>query len=219
MFNIFHLKRFYTKLLQENLYYFLFALFLLGCSPIISSFLFEYIVIKNNSFSPIALLVIVLILITLLFSFISISIWSSIKSNFHGTKKLLLIIFSYLMLWFTFGNIYYFFLSIENYLSLKDIVISEPFIYLENLFCEHQLIKGIEPFWNYDSTTQQYQCVNRYYGYINLLYFSGTTMLTIGYGDLVPLTPFIKMLSIMQAFLAQFINVVAVGIWLNSVKK
>lgn len=219
MFNIFNLKRFYTKLLQENLHYFLFAFFLLACSPVISSFLFEYIVIKNNSYSPFALLIIVLILITLLFSFISISIWTSIKSNFHGTKKLLLIIFSYLMLWFTFGNIYYFFLSIENYLSLKEIIISDPLIYIENLFCEHQLIKGIEPFWSYDAAAQQYSCINRYSGYINSLYFSGTTMLTIGYGDLVPLTPFMKMLSIVQAFLAQFINVVAVGIWLNSVKK
>lgn len=219
MLNIFRLRYFYIKLLRQNLYYFLAALFLLACSPIISSYLFEYIVIHNNYFPPLILFTIVLLLIILLFSFISISIWSSIKSELHGTKKLLLILFSYIMLWFAFGNLYYFLLDMENYLSLKNLVTTGLLTIPSDFWQHNQLIKNIAPFWQYNFPEEQYLASNRYIGYINSLYFSGTTMLTIGYGDFVPATPFLKIISLLQAFLAQFINVVAVGIWLNGLKK
>lgn len=219
MLNIFRLRYFYIKLLHQNLHYFLCALFLLACSPLLFSFLFEYVVLENNNFQPLILFAIVLTLITLLFSFISISIWSSIKSELQGTKKLLLIIFSYIMLWFAFGNLYYFLINMENYLSLKQLIDIKFFAEPIDFWQSNQLIKNIAPFWQYDSIQAQYLPSNRYIGYINSLYFSGTTMLTIGYGDFVPLTPFVKIISLIQAFLAQFINVVTVGIWLNGLKK
>ena len=41
---------------------------------------------------------------------------------------------------------------------------------------------------------------------------------TIGYGDIVPESRFLKMLVLLEGFLGQFINVVAIGLWLSGVK-
>lgn len=219
MFSIFKLKNFYILLLKHNLYYFLLALFLLACSPLFASMLFDFIVFHDNAFSPIILLIIVAILICLLISFISISVWSSIKSNLQGSSKLMLIVSSYIMLWFTFGNLYYFFSDVENYLALQTAVKTNPaYAALTDIHTTH-IIKNMPFLWNYDPVTDTITAINRSPAYLNSLYFSGTTMLTIGYGDFIPLTPFTKMLTILQAFLGQFINVVAIGIWLNNIKK
>ena len=42
--------------------------------------------------------------------------------------------------------------------------------------------------------------------------------MTIGYGDIVPESRFLKMLVLLEGFLGQFINVVAIGLWLSGVK-
>lgn len=203
--------------LLHNLYYFLLALFLLACSPLFAVLLFDYIVLNNNTFPPFILLVIVAALNSLLFSFLSISLWSSIKSNLRGSRKLLIIVASYIMLWFAFGNLYYFLTDIENYLYLQPLTVAAVDLYIPAP--NAQIIQNMPFLWSCNVSADTLLPANRYAGYIDALYFSGTTMLTIGYGDFIPITPLIKMLSIFQAFLGQFINVVAVGIWLNNIKK
>ncbi|MEG0832044.1 MAG: potassium channel family protein, partial [Acidaminococcaceae bacterium] len=59
--------------------------------------------------------------------------------------------------------------------------------------------------------------VNRVDGYVDCLYFSGISILTIGYGDIVPVANITKLMVILEGFLGQLINVVAIGLWLSSI--
>lgn len=46
--------------------------------------------------------------------------------------------------------------------------------------------------------------VNRLNGYLDCLYFSGVSILTIGYGDIVPESRFLKMLVLLEGFRAVY---------------
>lgn len=90
---------------------------------------------------------------------------------------------------------------------------------------ESTVLRNVPHFWELVPVTRDDgkehflpRTVNRVNGYLDCLYFSGVSILTIGYGDIVPESRFLKMLVLLQGFLGQFINVVAIGLWLSGVK-
>ena len=46
---------------------------------------------------------------------------------------------------------------------------------------------------------------------VDLLYFSMVTILTLGFGDIVPVTPFARMLTVMEAFVGAFFIAILVS--------
>lgn len=87
---------------------------------------------------------------------------------------------------------------------------------------ESTVLRNVPHFWELVPVTRDDgkehflpRTVNRVNGYLDCLYFSGVSILTIGYGDIVPESRFLKMLVLLQGFLGQFINVVAIGLWLS----
>ena len=176
------------------------------------------------------LLGIVLLLLFLLLSFISIAIWAAINSNTTGQRRMLLIISAYLMIWLAFGNLYYFFSDTENFVvtnttSVEGLVKEWDGDMHVTTLQESTVLRNVPHFWELvpekDGSGKEQllpRTVNRLNGYIDCLYFSGVSILTIGYGDIVPESRFLKMLVLLEGFLGQFINVVAIGLWLSGVK-
>lgn len=231
--DIFGLRRWYKEILDKNFYKFLLALGLLAFAPLFTSIVFDYLILHDNGQLPSSVLFgFVLVLLLLLLIFISIALWAAIKSNVTGERRIVLIISAYLMIWLAFGNLYYFFSDIENFV-LADKQSTETIMQLPagNMqlaeLQERTVLKNIPYFWELqaaDSLTSDKQdlapmSVNRINGYIDCLYFSGVSILTIGYGDIVPESRFLKMLVVLEGFLGQFINVVAIGLWLSTASK
>lgn len=231
MVDVFGLKRWYQRLLAENFYKFLVSLGLLACAPLIASVVFDYIVIDGDGrFKASILLGFVLLLLFLLLSFISIAIWAAINSKATGQRRIVLIISAYLMIWLAFGNLYYFFSDTENFVATNTTSIEwlvkewDGDMHVTDLQ-ESTVLRNVPHFWELVPVTRDDgkehflpRTVNRVNGYLDCLYFSGVSILTIGYGDIVPESRFLKMLVLLQGFLGQFINVVAIGLWLSGVK-
>lgn len=231
MVDVFGLKRWYQRLLAENFYKFLVSLGLLACVPLIASVVFDYIVIDGDGrFKASILLGFVLLLLFLLLSFISIAIWAAINSKATGQRRMVLIISAYLMIWLAFGNLYYFFSDTENFVATNTTSIEglvkewDGDMHVTDLQ-ESTVLRNVPHFWELVPVTRDDgkehflpRTVNRVNGYLDCLYFSGVSILTIGYGDIVPESRFLKMLVLLQGFLGQFINVVAIGLWLSGVK-
>lgn len=231
MVDVFGLKRWYQRLLAENFYKFLVFLGLLACAPLIASVIFDYIVIDGDGrFKASILLAFVLLLLFLLLSFISIAIWAAINSKATGQRRMVLIISAYLMIWLAFGNLYYFFSDTENFVvtnatSIEGLVKEwDGDMHVTDLQ-ESTVLRNVPHFWELvpvtlDDGKEHFipRTVNRVNGYLDCLYFSGVSILTIGYGDIVPESRVLKMLVLLQGFLGQFINVVAIGLWLSGIK-
>lgn len=204
---------------------------LLACAPLIASVVFDYIVIDGDGrFKASILLGFVLLLLFLLLSFISIAIWAAINSKATGQRRMVLIISAYLMIWLAFGNLYYFFSDTENFVATNTTSIEglvkewDGDMHVTDLQ-ESTVLRNVPHFWELVPVTRDDgkehflpRTVNRVNGYLDCLYFSGVSILTIGYGDIVPESRFLKMLVLLQGFLGQFINVVAIGLWLSGVK-
>lgn len=214
--DVFGLKKWYKQLLDENFYKFLISLGLLASAPVIASVLFDYIVIYGNGrFKAGLLLGIVLLLLFLLLSFISIAIWAAINSNTTGQRRMMLIISAYLMIWLAFGNLYYFFSDTENFVATNTTSVEGLVKEWDGDMHVWELVPHKDSGGNEQLLPRT---VNRLNGYLDCLYFSGVSILTIGYGDIVPESRFLKMLVLLEGFLGQFINVVAIGLWLSGVK-
>lgn len=214
--DVFGLKKWYKQLLDENFYKFLISLGLLASAPVIASVLFDYIVIYGNGrFKAGLLLGIVLLLLFLLLSFISIAIWAAINSNTTGQRRMMLIISAYLMIWLAFGNLYYFFSDTENFVATNATSVEglvkewDGDMHVTELQ-ESTVLRNVPHFWELvphkDSGGNEQllpRTVNRLNGYLDCLYFSGVSILTIGYGDIVPESRFLKMLVLLEGFLGQ----------------
>ena len=213
MVDVFGLKRWYQRLLAENFYKFLVSLGLLACAPLIASVVFDYIVIDGDGrFKASILLGFVLLLLFLLLSFISIAIWAAINSKATGQRRMVLIISAYLMIWLAFGNLYYFFSDTENFVATNTTSIEglvkewDGDMHVTDLQ-ESTVLRNVPHFWELVPVTRDDgkehflpRTVNRVNGYLDCLYFSGVSILTIGYGDIVPESRFLKMLVLLQGF-------------------
>ena len=178
------LRHVYARLLMKNLQYFLAAMFGLACMPLLASVVFDSLVWKDKAFEPFILLVIVLLLLLVMLIFLSACLWASFKSQVDGSKKLVLILMSYLMIWFAFGNLYYFFNNTESYLQAYEQMQQRSGTVTIQEF-RPDIVKNFPDLWQLESLQEELslQPTNRGEGYINCLYFSGVTLLTIGYGD------------------------------------
>ena len=156
--------------------------------------------------------------------------WAAINSNTTGQRRMMLIISAYLMIWLAFGNLYYFFSDTENFVATNTTSVEglvkewDGDMHVTELQ-ESTVLRNVPHFWELvphkDSGGNEQllpRTVNRLNGYLDCLYFSGVSILTIGYGDIVPESRFLKMLVLLEGFLGQFINVVAIGLWLSGVK-
>lgn len=226
------LKKWYQKVLAENFYKFLILLALLACAPFFASLVFDYLVVDGNGhFKSGLLLGIVLLLLLLLLSFISIAVWAAFNSKTPGEQRILLIMSAYVMIWLAFGSLYYFFSDTENFVAARttsvaglvdDLVDKDLHV---TALQEDTVLRNVPHFWELETQTlpdgtEQLlpRPVNRLDGYVDCLYFSGVSILTIGYGDIVPVSRLLKMLVLLEGFLGQFINVVAIGLWLSGIK-
>ena len=212
--DVFGLKKWYKQLLDENFYKFLISLGLLASAPVIASVLFDYIVIYGNGrFKAGLLLGIVLLLLFLLLSFISIAIWAAINSNTTGQRRMMLIISAYLMIWLAFGNLYYFFSDTENFVATNTTSVEglvkewDGDMHVTELQ-ESTVLRNVPHFWELvphkDSGGNEQllpRTVNRLNGYLDCLYFSGVSILTIGYGDIVPESRVFKNMVFVGGFL------------------
>lgn len=207
-------QRIYAPLVMRNVRYFLLFLVLLAAMPLGASMAFDWLVQGNQVFEPFFLLTIVLFLLVIMLLLISTCLWASFRSDADGGKKLLLIMASYLMIWFAFGNLYYFFQNTESYLQVYEAA-------NVGVVQHEQSLLSMPSLWQVDPLQQELalEPTNRGEGYVNCLYFSGVTLLTIGYGDIVPNSSLMKLLVLLEAFLGQFITVLAIGIWLSGMQR
>ncbi|TEY02813.1 two pore domain potassium channel family protein [Campylobacter sp. US33a] len=130
-----------------------------------------------------------------------------------------MILSSYVLIWFAYGNLYYFSCDVDNYdrILKADKTLKFDKLQEESIKVQFQTpIKGIGNFWQWDENLGL-KSVNRIEGFLDCLYFSGVTMLTVGYGDITPVSRLLRFFSILQGFLGQIIVVVAMGIWVNQI--
>lgn len=204
----------YQKLMEEEFCFFWIAWFLLAFSPLIAAFFFEAIATqKVEQLTVTLLLVASIVLLLALYFFISISLWAAFKGNFSGDKRAFLVVSSFFMIWLGFGNFYYFSCDISDLLAKLGGSPTGAGLVLE----------GIGEFWEFCGLEQGsdsgFTAINRLDNYIDCLYFSAVSILTIGYGDIVPISKMSKILVMIEAFLGQLINVVAVGLWLSTISE
>lgn len=158
-------------------------------------------------------------------AFLFVSIWVAFRSKVALHTKLILIILAYLLIWLSFGNLFYFFSCIESFIQIKDILsyrlpITDTTALVDSL--SSNTLSTLKTFWNLSIADNQITgltSVNRAINYFDCLYFSGVNILTIGFGDIVPISRFLKFLVLLESFLGMIINVLAVGMWLSTANK
>ena len=146
-------------------------------------------------------------------SFISIAIWAAINSNTTGQRRMMLII-SVLSddFGWPFGNYINFFSDTENFVATNTTSVEglvkewDGDMHVTELQ-ESTVLRNVPHFWELvphkDSGGNEQllpRTVNRLNGYLDCLYFSGVSILTIGYGDIVPESRFLKMLVLLEGF-------------------
>lgn len=157
-------------------------------------------------------------------AFLFISLWVAFESQVPMYTKLLLIMLAYILIWLAFGNLYYFFSSIDSFGNIKQL--QKLNLPLQETIEQAKIMTSstlstLPTFWELEVRDNILVTVtaNRWTNYFDCLYFSGINTLTIGFGDIVPLSRFIKMLVLLECFLGMIINVLAIGIWLSNANK
>lgn len=209
----------------------------LACTPLLMSWVFDYVIYNEIHLrSFLILLILSVIYIASLLVFFIISMWVIFTAELSKQKKITVIIAAYLLIWFAFGNFYFATFNVADFykninlahsalLPLGD-AISPKSMALEP-FSLKGTLSNIETFWQlipevpdyYGNVYWNIVPANRLVGYIDCLYFSATTILTIGFGDITPTTAFVKIFVIFEGFLGQIINVLAIGLWLSKVNQ
>lgn len=189
--------------------------------PLFSSIIFDFSILNilkfNNQYLGYTLIVILPIFILSFSFFLSISLWIVFKLKIYRQRKIILILSTYLLVWLVFTNIYFFLSNLDNFFAYTKILVAEQnTLSLETPLLKSNLIHGLQNFWGLTAIDNQLMPINRLLNYIDCLYFSGSTILTIGYGDFYPLHPLLKLLAIFEGFLGMIINVLAVGLWLSN---
>ncbi|MFG5090413.1 potassium channel family protein [Campylobacter lari] len=201
-----------------------FAIFPLICSVIFDELAF-YATDNFNSFVMLLVLNFIPILVAIvLVGFLSITIWAAFSNKINAKEKFFMILYAYTLIWFAYGNLYYFSCDVDNYNHIYTI--SKKYENLDIKQLQEKAIdvqfqtpiKGIKNFWILDDEFNV-QTQNRLKGLVDCYYFSGVTMLTIGFGDVTPTSLLLRMLSVFQGFLGQIIVVIAMGIWINKITK
>lgn len=217
----------YANLYNESKSEFTLTWIGLALFPLICSFIFDKIAINAQNSSYHHLLIITLNIIPVIVAivvivFLTISIWAAFSNKINIKQKFLMIICAYLLIWFSYGNLYYFACDVDNYDSIQTIKQEslnwQDFRQKAQDLQNQTPLREVNPFWDINSD-YALQPINRFKNFIDCFYYSGITMLTIGFGDITPVSPLLKLLSLLQGFLGQIIVVVALGIWLSDSSK
>lgn len=224
-----YLKNLYLEIFLKDISKFILLWIVLAFLPLIANIAFDFaarnFINLDAKLLELSLLFLLPAFAAAFAAFLFVSIWVAFKSDVELHTKLILIVLSYLLIWLAFGNLFYFFASIDNFAQIKNILLmrlplTETKVLIENLPAD--TLSSLKPFWQMATTNEQMVKLlasNRLDNYFDCLYFSGVNIMTIGFGDIVPISRFIKALVLLEAFLGMIINVLAVGMWLSTMNK
>lgn len=224
-----YLKNLYLEIFLKDISKFILLWIVLAFLPLIANIAFDFaarnLINLDAKLLELSLLFLLPAFAAAFAAFLFVSIWVAFKSDVELHTKLILIVLSYLLIWLAFGNLFYFFASIDNFAQIKNILLmrlplTETKVLIENLPAD--TLSSLKPFWQMATTNEQMGKLlasNRLDNYFDCLYFSGVNIMTIGFGDIVPISRFIKALVLLEAFLGMIINVLAVGMWLSTMNK
>lgn len=217
-----YLTRYYIRLFRANPALFAVEWVILAFVPLMVSICFDNIIYKlvyvSNSYIDYFILILVPVFLITFAAFLAISMWVIFYGNLHTGKKLALIVMGYLLIWLSFGNIYYLLSNISNFIEIKEIMRSTMHLSEKNFILQDldiKTIRGLMPFWQLNTDGSSLVRINHLGNYVDCIYFSGVNILTIGFGDFTPVDRIVKMLVLLEAFLGTAVNVLAVGIWLS----
>ena len=138
------------------------------------------------------------------------SLWACFLSGIQSSKKIIIILNAYFILWLAFTNIYYFFNCIDDYFILAKVATEDSDIIHMN---------GLKPFWHAVSMQGVHNLllpINRFYNYVGCLFYSADTMSTIGSNDMVTSTTPGRILTMIEAFAGQVVTIVAIGMFFSN---
>lgn len=193
-------------LIDNNLKKFICLWALVACIPLVSALIFDSFVTGKSHpaegaiLQGVALFSLFSILVTVFFSLR--------MAFFRGTKgytKLVIIGVAYFVLWLAFGNLFYLIADVEAYASCV----------LKTTGQQVQCFNGIKDFWLTTASAEAElvpDSINRLTNYIDCLYFSGISIVTMGFGDIVPVAGFCKILVLLETFSGQILTVAAAGL-------
>ena len=197
---------FLMELIDHNLKKFIFLWTLVSFIPLFGALIFDACVTGNPHSAGINLLKFMG-----LFSLFSILITVAFTLRmafFKGTKgytKLLVIGVAYFVLWLAFAHLFYLIGDVEAYASCI----------LGFAGKQVKSFNGLSDFWLTTATEAAElapDSINRLKNYIDCLYFSGVSIVTMGYGDIVPVAGFCKILVLLETFSGQILTVAAAGL-------
>ena len=223
-----YLKDSSINMFEQNIYRFMLIWIALSFLPIISNVIFEFIThIFSNLYTKyleLALIFALPIFVGAFAAFLFISLWVAFESKVALQTKLMLILLAYVLIWLSFGNLYYFLGCMDSFGQVKQLQnlglsITETIAQAKNI--SSNTLSTLPSFWELKIIGNDILPVssNRLANYIDCLYFSGVNILTIGFGDIVPIGRFVKMIVLLECFLVNIINILAVGMWLSTVNK
>lgn len=223
-----YLKMFTLKMFTQNLSRFVIIWVSLSFVPLWANLAFDLIThiinVLDAEYLEIVLLFALPLFAGAFAAFLFISLWVAFESQVPMYTKLLLIMLAYILIWLAFGNLYYFFSSIDSFGNIKQL--QKLNLPLQETIEQAKIMTSstlstLPTFWELEVRDNILVTVtaNRWTNYFDCLYFSGINTLTIGFGDIVPLSRFIKMLVLLECFLGMIINVLAIGIWLSNANK
>ncbi len=138
------------------------------------------------------------------------SLWACFLHGIKSSRKIIIILFAYFILWIAFTNIFYFFNCVDDYFILTKLVAGEDSGLIH--------MNGMKPFWQILEIQGVHNVlvpINRTYNYVACLFYSADTMSTIGSNHIVTVTTPGRIFTMIQAFAGQVVTVVAIGMFFS----
>ena len=194
------------ELIDHNLKKFIGLWTLVSFAPLAAAFLFDACVTGNPH--PVGASLLQWMALFSLFSILATVAFTLKMAFYKGTKghtKLLIIGVAYLILWLAFANLFYLVSDVEAYAACV----------LKFTGKQVKCFNGIGDFWLSTATETAElvpDTINRLTNYVDCVYFSGISLVTMGYGDIVPVAGFCKILVLLETFSGQVLTVAAAGL-------
>ena len=220
-----YLKNLAINMFNKDIYSFIIIWISLSFLPLLASIIFDFITHMftnlHTEYLEIFLLFALPLFAGAFAAFLFISLWVAFESEVPIYTKLILIMLAYILILLSFGNLYYFFASIDSFGNIKQLQslgLTLPETIEAAKKMTSSILSPLPTFWELAMQNNQLVPIvaNRWINYLDCIYFSGINILTVGFGDIVPISRFIKMLVLLECFIGMVINVLAVGIWLSN---
>lgn len=148
--------------------------------------------------------------ILMTFRAILLMFWTAINTHTLTNEKIIRLILTYLFMLFSFAGIYlvaYF--HSEIYLVRQE-VSSLSGLSSATMMGKNLAFAGVDyRFWS--TAGQTVQWTNMPFIYLDMVYFSTSTLTTLGFGDIVAKLPFVKILVILEALFGNLLLVMGVA--------